>query len=502
VKRVRSTLSRRGVLAGGALVALAGCRSDDNATPQSAGASGVDWSQLERAVQGSLALPSDASYDRLRLTQNPRYDAQRPLAVLSVASAHDVATAIHFAQDHGVPVAVRSGGHSYPGWSAGGSPKALVIDVRPLHRVRLEGTKATIGSGAALAHVYDAVSARGRAIAAGSCPTVGIAGLTLGGGMGVLTRAYGLTCDFVTAMQVVTADGKVRTVDRHHEPDLFWALRGGGGGHLGVVTAFTMRTVAPPVLQTAFLQWPASAAPAVIAAWQGWAPDNDARLWSTCKVLGGQKHASGPVVLVSVSWTGPGGDFESRLAGLLSQAPPPSVSTRATRSYREAMFSYAGCSSIPVSQCTTGPGGALQRESLAATSHVAYAPLDDAGIDTIVGTVHNATGLLEAGISIDALGGKVRDRAPGATAFVHREALATVQYTATFPPGTPNQADHYVRGFRSAMLPHWGNHAYVNYSDPTIKGYKKAYFGANAARLAQVRAAYDPDRFFTQPQDY
>jgi FAD/FMN-containing dehydrogenase len=507
---VRSTLSRRGVLAGGALVALAGCRSDDESktatgrasSSASGSAGGIDWNQLKRAVHGNLVLPSDPTYNNVRLTQNPRYDAQRPLAVLSVASANDVATAIRFAQDHDVPVAVRSGGHSYPGWSGGGSPKALVIDVRPLHRVRLDGPEATIGSGAALAQVYDAVSSKGRAIAAGSCPTVGIAGLTLGGGVGVLTRAYGLTCDSVTAMQVVTADGKVRTVDRHHAPDLFWALRGGGGGHLGVVTSFTLRTVAAPVLQTAFLQWPASAATQVIPAWQAWAPTADARLWSTLKVLGGTQHASGPIVLVSVTWTGPASQFSGQLNGLLAHVPPPSVNSRATRSYRQAMLSYAGCSKIPVSQCTTGPGGALQREAFAGTSHVAYDPLDDAGVDTVIGRAHDATGLLEAGISIDALGGKVRDRAPDATAFVHRAALATVQYTATFPPGTPKQGDGYVRGFRAAMVPHWGSHAYVNYADPTIKTYKLAYFGANAARLAQVRAAHDPGRFFTQPQDY
>jgi FAD/FMN-containing dehydrogenase len=490
------------VLAGGALVALAGCRSDGDVRPAATGASGIDWGRLRRAVQGRLALPADASYAQVRLTQNPRYDGQRPLAVLSVASAQDVATAFRFAQDHDLPIAVRSGGHSYPGWSGGGSPRALVIDVRPLHGVRVDGTKATIGSGAALAHVYDAVSARGRAIAAGSCPTVGIAGLTLGGGVGVLTRAYGLTCDFVTAMQVVTADGKVRTVERHHDPDLFWALRGGGGGHLGVVTSFTMRTVAAPVLQTAFVQWPVSAAPEVVAAWQAWAPTADPRLWSTLKVLGGHRHASGPVVLVSATWTGPASGFSGQLDGLLAHVPPPSVNSRATRSYREAMFSYAGCSNVPARQCTTGPGGALKRESFAATSHVAYDPLDGTGIDTLVGQVHEASGLLEAGISIDALGGKVRDRAADATAFVHRTALATVQYTATFPPGTPRQADRYVRGFRAAMVPHWGNHAYVNYADPTLEGYRKAYFGANAARLAQVRATYDPDGFFSQPQDY
>jgi hypothetical protein len=166
------------------------------------------------------------------------------------------------------------------------------------------------------------------------------------------------------------------------------------------------------------------------------------------------------------------------------------------------MFSYAGCSTVPVAQCTTGPGGALTRESLSATSHVAYDALDAAGIGDLLGRVQGASGLLEAGISIDALGGRVRDVDPGATAFVHRQALATVQYTATYPPGTPSKADAFVRGFRQAMLTHWGNHAYVNYSDPTLADYRTAYFGANATRLAQVRAAYDPDGFFTQPQDW
>ena len=112
------------------------------------------------------------------------------------------------------------------------------------------------------------------------------------------------------------------------------------------------------------------------------------------------------------------------------------------------------------------------------------------------------SGLLEAGISLDALGGKVADVDARDTAFVHRSALATVQYTATFPPGGPHVADAYVRGFRAAMVPHWGNHAYVNYADPTITDYRTAYFGDNATRLAQVGRAYDPDGFFIQPQKY
>ena len=168
------------------------------------------------------------------------------------------------------------------------------------------------------------------------------------------------------------------------------------------------------------------------------------------------------------------------------------------------MMSYAGCSSIPVAQCHTGPGGSLDREAFAATSHVAYDPLDSAGIDALLTQVQGAqaSGLLEAGISIDALGGRVRDVDASDTAFVHRTALATVQYTATFPPGSAKAADDFVRGFRAAMQPSWGNHAYVNYADASISDYATAYFGDNAGRLARARATYDPDGFFTQPQDF
>lgn len=512
-------VTRRGLLVAGALGAVSACSSEapdpsgptPTTTPTptssasgSAGPGAVRWEQLRRSVQGSLARPSDPTYDQVRLLENPRYDGQRPLAVLTVASAQDVATGLEFAQEHDLPVAIRSGGHSYPGWSGGGSPRALVVDCRSLAQVELQGSTAVIGAGAALAQVYDEIGSRGRAIAGGSCATVGFGGLTLGGGVGVLTRAMGLTCDAVTSMQVVTADGQVRTASTDEEPDLYWALRGGGGGHLGVVTSFDVATAAAPTLSTVYLEWPISAAPQVIDAWQQWAPAADERLWSTLKALGGGKHPDGPILLMSGTWTGPAGSFDAQLAGLLDHVPAPTVRSDHTRGYLEAMLSYAGCASVPVDRCDTGPGGSLTRESFGATSHVMYDELDAAGIGDLLDQVDAAqsSGLLEAGLSIDALGGRVRDLDPADTAFVHREALATVQYTATFPPGTPGAADGYVRGFRAAMLPHWGNHAYVNYADPTITDYRTAYFGANADRLAQVRSTYDPGGFFSQPQDF
>ena len=518
-------MGRRGLVLGGVAAVAVACAPDDAQPPQDSPAPPVspdglatsrsatsksaasrtaptsaDWQQLARSVSGTLARPGSTTYNTVRLTQNPRYDGARPLAVLSVAGAKDVATAFAFAQDHGVRVAIRSGGHSYPGWSAGDG--ALVVDVRPLHRVSLDGTTATVGAGASLVQVYDVLGTRGRGIAGGSCPTVGIAGLTQGGGVGVLTRARGLTCDAVTAMRVVLADGRVVTASADSEPDLFWALRGGGGGHLGVVTSFRMRTFAAPTITRAFLAWPFSAASTVVPAWLATIPSADRRLWSTLKLLGGRTHPSGPTLFASVTWTGPASALDSALRPFLSQVQTPTTDSRHTNSYLDTMLTYAGCSTIPVSQCHTGPGGALGRGAFAATSHIITAP--HVSTSTLLDHVEAAqsSGLKEAGISIDALGGAVDDIGDFDTAFGHRGALTTVQYTATYDSGPATTATSYVRGFRSAMVPSWGSGAYVNYADASLSGYLSAYFGANAARLSRTRGTYDPQRFFTQPQDY
>lgn len=513
---MESQVGRRGLLVAGLAGTAVACTPQNAQPPQvspappvspdgtaasaGAGPSAADWRRLAHHVAGTLARPGSASYGTLRLVQNPRYDGARPLAVLSVASAADVATAFAFAQHHRIRVAIRSGGHSYPGWSAGDG--ALVIDVRPLHGVSLSGTTATVGAGASLIQTYGALGTRGRGISGGSCPTVGIAGLTQGGGVGVLTRAHGLTCDAVTAMRVVLADGRIVTATPHHEPELYWALRGGGGGHLGTVTSFTMRTFAAPTITRAFLAWPISAASQVVPHWLATAHRADRRLWSTLKLLGGAVHGSGPVIFMSATWTGAPGGMDGALRPLLSAVPNPSTDVRNTDSYLRTMLTYAGCSSIPVGQCHTGPGGALQREAFAATSHI----IDAAHVDvsTLLTHVHAAqgSGLKEAGISLDALGGAVDDLGPAGTAFGHRGALATVQYTATYSSGPATPAVHYVRGFRAAMTPTWGNGAYVNYADASLAHYRQAYFGGNAPRLAAARATYDPHGFFTQPQDF
>ncbi|WP_354568982.1 FAD-binding protein [Glaciihabitans sp. UYNi722] len=511
-----STLSRRHVLALGAVgLVAAGCApvaTKPTPKPSKTPVGPPDWAALASTVAGSLAREGDPTYDTVRLTENPRWDDAHPLAVLTAVSAQDVAAGVAFAVKYGVPIALRSGGHSYPGYSAGGAAgtdvnPSLVIDCRGMSGVTLAADNTVrIGAGASLAQVYDTLGKAGRAVAGGSCATVGITGLTLGGGVGVLVRAYGLTCDSLTEIEIVTADGTLKTANATTEPDLFWACRGGGGGHLGVVTALTFSTQPAPDVTMFSLSWPFSSAAAVVKAWQAWAPKADPKLWSTLKLLNGPKYTSGPGIFVSGTWLGGQSTLRAQLAPFLAAAGSPSRNSSTQHSYHDAMMSYAGCSNIPVTECTTDAGGKLTRDSFSATSHVAYHVLDDQAIQELITQVKVArttAGMAEGGISMDALGGAVADIAPDATAFPHRSALMTVQYTATFANGAdPAPLDNYVRGFRGALISAWGDGAYVNYADASLSNPSTSYFGNNAAKLASVRKKYDSKGFFSQPQPY
>lgn len=511
--------SRRQMLELSALsLLLAGCSTPPVPTPSPTRHASPDWAGLAAKLEGRLLRAGQPGYDTARLVENPRYDAARPLAVLTAASAADVAAGVTFATRYGIPLALRSGGHSYTGYSAGGAPgtgmpPGLVLDTRGMQRVDI-GTdgSAIIQAGASLAQVYSMIGGAGRSLAAGSCATVGATGLTLGGGVGVMVRAYGLSCDSLTEVELVMADGQLRTITAQSDPDLFWACQGGGGGHLGVVTKLTMATrPAPPVTQWS-LRWPYASAASVIAAWQEWAPGADRKLWSTLKVLNGETHPDGPGLYLSGTWLGPVDSLAAQLDPFTqSVGDAPTHRGAAQTDYLSAMMSYAGCAGVPLAQCTTSAGGALARESSSGTSHVPTEKLDTAAIATLLAKVEAASaipGLREGGISLDALGGAVGDLPPDGTAFPHRGAIMTVQYTATFPDGAgpddagPAPFDAYVRGFREAMVPHWANTAYVNYADAGIRDPATAYFGANAARLAQVKRRYDPDTVFSQPQGY
>lgn len=503
-------------LAGAGALALAGCtvgspKPTSSATkPASNDRGPATWSALAAAVTGTLLRPSSVGYGTAKLTENPRFDDAAPLGILLAASAADVSAGLAFARNSKTPLALRSGGHNYAGWSAGGASgtdvaASLVINTSGLDGIALsnDGKTATIGPGAPLAAVYEALGARGRAIGAGSCGTVAIGGLTLGGGVGVLSRSFGLTSDQLVGVEIVTADGVVHHASTSSDADLFWACRGGGGASVGVVTSMTFTTRAAPTVTMFALTWPWAEAAAVVTAWQDWAPHADDQLWSTLKLLGGRLHPVAPAVTVSGTWTGDG-PVADQLAGFLSavgSAPTTDVATE--HDYVDSMLRYAGCAGEPASKCTTGQGGVLERVSESGASSMPTTTLTATGVQTLLSQVEAAqdlVGLTEGGVSLDALGGAVARVAATDTAFVHRDALMTVQYTATFADGSnPATFDTYVRAFRDAMVPSWGDAAYVNYADPTLADPGASYFGDNLARLKSIRGKVDAAQLFDQP---
>ena len=243
------------------------------------------FASLSKQLSAPLIMPTDSGYAAAAQLYNPRFDASsHPAAIARCSTTDDVVACVRFAASGGAALALRNGGHSYGGWSSG---PGLVVDVTPMSSVTVDTASGTarIGAGAKLIDVYSAVAAKGVGIAAGSCPTVGITGLGLAGGIGVLARAWGLTCDLIRSVQIVTADGTVREVDATHDPDLFWALRGGGGGSFGAVTALTLAVKPAPQVQTFFYSWDISHGAQVLTAWQNWISGTDRQLWSTCKLL-------------------------------------------------------------------------------------------------------------------------------------------------------------------------------------------------------------------------
>ncbi|MFD7609363.1 FAD-binding oxidoreductase [Streptomyces sp. NPDC059828] len=472
-----------------------------------------DWTALARGLDGTLIRPGARDYDTARTLFNPRFDGIRPAGVAYCARPEDVRSCLEFARRHEVPVAVRSGGHSYAGWSSG---PGLIVDVQKLASVRLSGGTATVGAGAKLIDVYDRLTAHGRTVPAGSCPTVGVSGLALGGGIGVVSRAYGLTSDSITGARIVTADGRIRDVDASRDPDLFWALRGGGNAQFGVVTELRMRTHAAPTCTTFFLSWPWARAEAVVRAWQRWAPTAPDEIWANL-------HLSAPVggrpgsVRVGGLSLGSRGDLENRIDRLADAigASASSVSVR-TRPFMDAMKVMGGVSGLTIPQSHqqgTLPGrnplGRVARESYAARSDFYTRSIPADGIKALITRVERLAALSGGGagsIALDALGGAVGRVRATDTAFVHRNALFLAQYIVSWPDraSATTVARHqaWLDGTHAAMRPWASGQAYQNYTDPKLKDWRRAYFGVNADRLARVKKAYDPGRLFRNPQSF
>ncbi|MGY4998669.1 FAD-binding oxidoreductase [Streptomyces sp. 900105245] len=470
----------------------------------SAGAA-ANWAALARDLDGQLLRPGDATWKTAHQLYNTRFDGLKPAAVAYVAHAADIRTTLSYARAHDIRVSIRNGGHSYAGYSSGDN--RLILDVSKLNRIRVSGGQAVVGAGSKLIDVYRALAAKGVTIPAGSCPTVGVSGLVLGGGHGVASRAYGLTCDSLTQATLITADGTQVTADATQHSDLFWALRGAGNGNFGVVTELHFKTHTAPQAVTAYMTWPWSKAAAVLKAWQEWGPTQPDEIWSSLHLACSPGRT--PTVSVACFSLGTYGELQNAVDRLAHKAGAnaSSVSLR-RRGYEEAMEIYAGCSSfstdaqchLPGSTPGRSPQGKLGRETYAARSDFFDRSLSAAGIQTVLKQIASVRGGAGS-IAFTALGGAVNRVSPTATAFVHRRSRMLAQYIASWGAGASGAtAQSWLTAAHGAMKPYASGAAYQNYTDPTLKDWRKAYYGDAAARLAKVKKSYDPQRFFSYAQ--
>jgi FAD/FMN-containing dehydrogenase len=452
------------------------------------GASPADWRALQEAIAGEVALPGSPEYEAARPPAMGRFADVRPTAVIRCREAADVVAALALARRFGLEVAVRGGGHCFAGCS---STIGLLIDLELIDAVSVSAGAVTVGAGARLGDLYDALDRQGRTIAAGCGPSVGIAGLALGGGLGILGRRHGLTSDQLLAAEVVLADGRVVSCDKRHFADLFWALRGAGGCRFGVVTQLTLETVPAPMTTCFEVRWPESAATAILDAWQHWAPEADDGIAASLLFTAGSDPQPPVVVRVFGAATGSEADARAELDRLVARAGvDPASASFEQLPYRQAKHRLA----------EHDAGSQLKPEAghLFAKSEFFRSPLTPEAIAAIIDHLIADRVPGEAReLDFTPWGGAYNRIPAEATAFVHRHERFLLKHeVVTEPEGATAGRRWLAHSWALAHRPEAGG-AYPNFADADLGPWDRSYHGANLERLLRVRALYDPGELFS-----
>ena len=449
------------------------------------------WSDLANRLRGRLLLPNDPMYPAATMINATRYARTQPAAIAVCVVPEDAAACVKWARETGVPFAVRSGGHSYAGYS---TSDGLVIDVKGMRAVSVDpaaGT-ATVAGGANNADVGEALTPYGVYFPGGRCPTVGVSGLTLGGGWGFSCRHLGMTCDSLLSTELVTASGEIVTASETENPDLFWAVRGAGGGNFGVHTSFTYRVVAAGDVTVFRLSWAGGDTAALVDAICRAQVDGPRELGLRVAVRSQSRMpltrpAPLDVDIIGLYW-GSREEAEELLAPIERVQAPEARSVQAMRFPAAREFLAA-----------TTPTGTYGIK----TGFVS-GPLSSEGIVTMLEWITRMPGFpsrsQESTAGLYCWGGKVNDLAPDANAFVHRNADLLFKCEALWEPEDDPDLIvanlDWLEGYQAAMQPYLSGGAYQNFTDRSQDDWPHAYYGQNFARLVEIKRAWDPDNLF------
>jgi FAD/FMN-containing dehydrogenase len=470
-----SQLDRRTFLKAGAAVALTSCSDTKTAT-----AAAPNWNSFSRSLNGRLFMPSISGYPAAHQLFNPRWDSVQPAAVVKAANATDVQKAINFARANKLVMVPKGGGHSYVGAST--ISKGLMVDLGAIGGMSYSNGVLTVGAGARLYDVHAFLDKYGRSLPTGTCPTVGVVGLTLGGGIGIHTRAFGLTSDRLLSMGVITADGVARNVSTAVDSDLFWALRGSGGGNLGVVTSFRFATIPATKIGFFRLTWPEAKAAAVVRGWQRFAQTAPITSWGNLHI-DARSNGTLSIHVLGVSTTGNAAAAAAQLESFVGSKA--SVRSITVKTHMEAVRYLGGG--------TTSP-----RTGFLAGSDVLRGPMDAATITALLGAVKTAArAKAPASAIIDPLGGQAAKQPTGGSSWPWRTALGVIQWhcgMAAHPSSAQVRvAQTFITNGHRAVR-RYSAGGYVNYVETGRS--VSTYYGTSLTRLRAVKKKYDPANFF------
>lgn len=445
-----------------------------------------DVRSLERGFRGTVVLPADAGYHHSRQLANRAFQFFPQLIAYCEVFA-DVRKSLEFARAMGLRVAIRSGGHCTAGFSAN---DGMIIDIGRLSYVHLDAAtgRAVVGGGTRLGHLNAALDENGRHVPGGVCSSVAVAGHMQGGGYGFTSREFGLHLDSVAELRLMTASGEIITANQREHRDLFWAVRGGGSSHFGVVLEIVYETHPLPPLWGFGLKWSLHDAPDALAALQAdfMAPGTPRQLGYVA-VLCYQDNE--PCLLVRGTYNGTREAALSLLQPLFARGAE--LQFERTDTYNE-LNPFLLAHPAPLPQV---PDLARQ-EKQSALIERSLDPGDWRRIVDVFVTSPTPWNLL----AVEPYGGRIADVPVEATAFIHRRAAMNVFCDVFWMDDEQRRpAIHYLDQMMASIAPYSNGHQYQNYPRRGATGHEHAYWGEAYRRLRAVKTAYDAHNFFRVP---
>ncbi len=431
---------------------------------------------LRSAMQGAVLIPGDPGYDAARVIWNGMID-RRPAVIARCTAAADVVAAIAFAREHDLLISVRGGGHSLPGHSV--NDGGIMIDLAPMKRVEVDAPQRTARAqpGLLWGELDGATHTHGLAVTGGQISHTGIAGLTLGGGIGWLMRKYGLTCDNLMEAEVVTADGQIVRANATEHPDLFWGLRG-GGGNFGVVTEFSYRLHPVAFVFGGLVAFPLPAGKPVLQALRDYLPSVPDELTTTTFLLttpDGHKALG-----VGLCYCGDPKDGEPWLAPIRQMGP--------------VVMEQVGVMPYPALQSMLDQVAAPGRRYYLKSNFLDE--LRDEAMDVLIDGYLRVPSPLTAVLLVQ-MGGAVQRADRASTAYYHRDATLSFSAFASWTEPAEDEANiGWTRQLWQDLRPYMPGSVYVNeLVDEGEERVREAY-GPAYDRLATVKKQYDPDNVF------